>query len=141
MSPGLAGSVVLCLPMCQCCGGLVRCTQRQGKKRLPALVVHNTSTCPARRDQRLALAVVLAASQAAGRVLEHGRSSDAALTTRMLGSLAFLLGELVLHCGTCHEILPAAPRALETLVAAMQQLQAGRAGQVGWAGVWNLGWG
>ena len=81
--------------------------------------------------------MALAACQAASRVLEHGRSSDAPLTTRMLGCLTVFLVQLALRCGSCHEFLPAAPRALEAVAAAMQQMQVGRAGCVGGL----LGWG
>ena len=80
---------------------------------------------------------MLSACQAASRVQEHCRSSDSRLTSSQLGSLTFLLGQVVLHCGTCHTFLPAAPSALEALVDAMQQLQVGKAGQ---AGGGFLGW-
>ena len=63
-------------------------------------------------------------------MLEHSRSADEPPTTLMLCYLIEWLGKLVLHCGTCHEVLPAAPRALEALAAAMQQLQVGMLG--GW---------
>ena len=123
-----------CLPMCLCSGLVVCHTQRQGMQ-LPAtaaLVVNNTDLpcLPASRDERLALAVTLAACQAASRVLEHGRSSDAPMSASSLVSLSELLSLLVLRCGSCHEFFPAAPRALETLMAVMQQLQVGRARQV-----------
>ena len=69
--------------------------------------------------------MTLAVCQAASRVLEHGRSSDEPLTTFMLCRLTNELGMLVLDCGAYQEVRLVAPRALEALVAAMQQLQVG----------------
>ena len=83
---------------------------------------------------------MLAACQATSCLLEHCHLSGVPVTTHVLCPLTRSLSELVLLCGTCPEVLPAAPRALEALVAGMQQVQVGRASWAGWVdGL--LGWG
>ena len=84
--------------------------------------------------------MMLAACQAASRVLEHALPSDGPRTIFRLSVMAGILVAVVHLCGTRHEALPAVPRALEALVAAMHQLQVERAG---WGvGGWDsgLGW-